>query len=90
MNNSPPALRPIYTTHQPNENILLYEGSLEISSKINQHIVQTQGSGKLEYVWFPNPRIQFSFSNQEPHISDISTAHFNNDPTWLNLVDIEV
>ena len=58
MNNLPPALRPIYTTDKPNENVLLYEGSLEISSNINQHQVQTQGSGKLEYLWFPNPCIQ--------------------------------
>ncbi|MDJ0533304.1 MAG: hypothetical protein QNJ70_12535 [Xenococcaceae cyanobacterium MO_207.B15] len=90
MNNFPPALRPIYTTNQPNQNILLYEGSLEISSNINHHKVQTQGSGKLEYVWFPNPCIQFSFSNQEPHINDISIAKLNNQPIYLTLVDIEV
>ena len=90
MNNLPPSLRPIYTTNQPNENILLYEGSLEISSNVNQHKVQTQGSGKLEYVWFPNPRIQFSFSNQEPHINDIEIAHLNGQSISLTLSDIGV
>lgn len=88
MHNLSPALRPVYTTNQPNDNILLYEGSLEISSSINQHKVQAQGNGKLEYVWFPNPHIQFSFSNQEPHINDISIAQFNNQPILLTLSDI--
>ena len=90
MNNLLPSLRPIYTTNQPNENILLYEGSLEISSNINQHKVQTQGSGKLEYVCFPNPRLQFSFSNQEPHINDISFAHVNGQSISLTLSDIGI
>ena len=90
MNNLPPSLKPVYTTNQPNENVLLYEGSLEISSSTNQHKVQTQGSGKLEYVWFPNPRLQFSFFNQEPHINNISFAHVNGQPISLTLVDIGV
>jgi hypothetical protein len=90
MNNLPPALRPVYTTAKPNENILLYKGSLEISFHINQHPVQTQGSGTLEYVWFPSPCIKFNFSNQEPEINAISFAHCNNQPISLTLSDIKV
>jgi hypothetical protein len=90
MNNLPPALRPVYTTAKPNENILLYEGSLEISSHINQHPVQTQGSGTLEYVWFPSPCIKFNFSNQERGIDAISVAHCNGQTISLTLSDIEV
>jgi hypothetical protein len=90
MNNLPPALRPVYTTAKPNENILLYEGSLEISSHINQHLVQTQGSGTLEYVWFPSPCIKFNFSNQDRDIDIISYAHANNLPTSLTLSDVKV
>jgi hypothetical protein len=33
MNSLPPALRPVYTTQQPNQSILLYEGDLEIVSR---------------------------------------------------------
>lgn len=90
MNNLPPALRPIYTTSEPNQKILLYEGSLEISSYINQHPVQVQGQGRLEYVWFPNPCIKFNFSNQDRDIGIISYAHANNLPTSLTLSDTKV
>jgi hypothetical protein len=90
MNNLPPALRPIYTTSEPNQKILLYEGSLEISSYINQHLVQVQGQGRLEYVWFPNPCIKFNFSNQNRDINIISSAHANNLPTSLTLSDTKV
>ena len=47
MNDLPPALRPVYTTDQPNENILLYDGSLEISFDINKHLFQIEGSRKI-------------------------------------------
>ena len=90
MNNLPPALRPIYTTDEPNKNVVLYQGSLELCSNTNRRKVQVPGTGKIEYVWFPSPRIQFSFSNQEPHISDILIAHVNNNPTSLDLLDIGV
>jgi hypothetical protein len=90
MNNLPPALRPIYTTSEPNQKILLYEGSLEISSYINQHPIQVQGNGKLEYVWFPNPCIKFNFYNQDRDINIISYAHANNLPTSLTLSDTKV
>jgi len=90
MNNLPPALRPIYTTAKPNENILLYEGSFKISFHINQHPVQTQGNGTLEYVWFPSPCIKFEFFNQDRDIDTISYAHANNLPTSLALSDIKV
>ena len=63
MNNLPSALRPVYTTDNPNQTILLYDGLLEISSHINQHPVQIKGNGKLEYIWFPNPCINFEFFN---------------------------
>ncbi len=70
MNKLPSALRPLYTTAKPNEKILLYDGSLEISFSRNQRQIQIQGSGTLEYVWFPNPHIQFNFSNQEKDITN--------------------
>jgi hypothetical protein len=64
MNSLPPALRPVYTTEQPNQPILLYEGDLEIIQEINQHSISIQGYGKVEYVWFPYPCIKFKFSIQ--------------------------
>lgn len=88
MNNLFPALRPVYTTAKPNENILLYDGLLEINSHLNQHPVQ--GKGILEYVWFPSPCIKFNFSNQDRDIDTISYAHYNNQPISLNLSDIKV
>jgi hypothetical protein len=64
MNSLPPALRPVYTTEQPNQPILLYEGGLEITQEINQHPIYVQGHGKVEYIWFPYPCIKFKFSIQ--------------------------
>ena len=90
MNSLPPALRPIYTTAQPNENILLYDGLLEISSNINNNQVQIEGSGKLKYVWFPSPCIKFEFSNQDRDIDIISYALFNDFPISLTLSDLGI
>lgn len=90
MNNLPPALRPVYTTAKPNQKILLYEGSLEINSHLNQHPVQIQGNGTLEYVWFPSPCIKFEFFNKDQDIDTISDAHYNNLPISLTLSDINV
>ena len=90
MNNLLPALRPVYTTAKPNENILLYDGLLEISSHINQHPVKTQGSGTLEYVWFPSPCIKFEFLNKDQNIDLISCAMHNNPPISLTLSDLGI
>lgn len=83
MNSLPPALLPVYTTEQPNQPILLYEGSLEITQEINQHPIHIEGHGKVEYVWFPYPCIKFQFSNQ----SFIDLIDFNNNSTLLTLSD---
>ena len=90
MNSLPPALRPAYTTAQPNQKILLYEGTLEINSHINQHPVQAQGNGTLEYVWFPSPCIKFEFFNKDQNIDIISCAIHNNYPISLNLSDLKI
>lgn len=90
MNNLPPALRPVYTTAKPNENILLYDGLLEISSHLNQHPVQVKGNGTLEYVWFPNPCIKFNFSNQDQDIDLISCAIYNRSSILLTLSNLEI
>lgn len=65
MNSLPAALRPVYTTEQPNQPIVLYGGALEIAQEINHHPVQIQGHGKVEYVWFPHPCIKFEFFTNE-------------------------
>ena len=90
MNNLPSALKPVYTTAKPNQNILLYDGLLEISSHLNQYPVQVQGNGKLEYVWFPSPCIKFKFSNQEQNIDLILCAKHNNYPISLTLSNLDI
>lgn len=64
MNGLPATLKPVYRTEQPNQSILLYKGALEITQEINQHSVQIQGHGSVEYVWLPSPCIKFKFSIQ--------------------------
>ena len=46
--------------------------------------------GKLEYVWFPNPHIQFSFSSQDPNINNLAANTVDIQPTSLTLSDIGV
>jgi hypothetical protein len=84
MNDLPAALRPVYTTEQPNLPILLYEGVLEISQEINHHPVQIQGHGKVEYVWFPSPCIKFEF------FTDENVPFRNNLSATLTLLEIVV
>lgn len=55
---APPALRPIYTTPEISQPILLYEGALEIT----QDYTQLEGFGKVEFKWFPYSGITFTFT----------------------------
>ncbi|HAG83144.1 MAG TPA: hypothetical protein DCL61_18760 [Cyanobacteria bacterium UBA12227] len=59
--NYPPALSPVYTTDEPNQPILLYEGSLEIA----QNGTVQRGEGTVRFEWFPSPRVAFDFSGQD-------------------------
>jgi hypothetical protein len=86
MNSLPAALRPVYTAEQPNQPILLYEGDLKIAQEINQHSVQIQGQGKVEYVWFPSPHIKFEFFNDDFSFP----LDINNRSATLTLSNFEV
>ncbi|NJN38396.1 MAG: hypothetical protein HC790_06065 [Acaryochloridaceae cyanobacterium CSU_3_4] len=76
--NLPPALRPIYTTPEINQPILLYKGSLEITQ--SEQTIQGQGSVRFE--WFPRAGIRFQFNSDHPIGSSV-----NLDPAKLKLVD---
>lgn len=79
---SPTALRPVYTTDEPNKAILLYEGSLEIT----QNATVKQGNGSVYFEWLPSPNIKFECSCQDSWLSgfDIHQA------ASLNLLDIGI
>jgi hypothetical protein len=85
MNSLPAALRPVYTTEQPNQPIVLYEGDLKIVQEINQ----LQGHGKVEYVWFPYPHIKFEFSTQSASCLVHSCWINHNRIMSLTLCDIQ-
>ena len=57
MNSFPPTLEAAFTTPRPNQNIVLYEGALEISHESTK----LQGIGTVEYRWIPYPCIKFEF-----------------------------
>ena len=59
---SAPALKPVYTTSELNQPIELYQGKLTVSLEGRQGQNEScSGDGKIEYVWFPSPRIKFGF-----------------------------
>jgi hypothetical protein len=78
LSNLPPALRPVYTTPEINQPILLYEGSLEITQ--NEQTIQ--GEGRICFEWFPRAGIRFQFNSD--HASDFFVSL---DPAKLTLVD---
>jgi len=60
MNDLPVSLKPVYETHEPNQEILLYQGDLEIEQSISPQ-QPVQGHGNIHYVWLPSPKIKFEF-----------------------------
>ena len=58
----PPALEPIYVTDTINHSVLLYDGSLAIE----QNGRTIEGSGKVEFAWFPYSGVKYAFQS---HIS---------------------
>lgn len=55
----PPALKPIYVTDAINQPILLYDGSLAIE----QNGRTIEGSGKVEFSWFPRSGVKYEFQS---------------------------
>jgi hypothetical protein len=76
----PPALEPIYVTDTINQPILLYDGPLSIEQ--NGHTVE--GSGKVEFAWFPYSGVKFEFQGR-------NNGYLNLDADiQLNLVEHEI
>jgi hypothetical protein len=65
----PPALEPVYTTDDINQPILLYDGSLEIQQ--DGRIIE--GSGVVEFNWFPYSGIKYKFQSNTSDFIDSST-----------------
>ncbi len=89
MNDLPPALRPIYTTDNLNQNILLYKGAFEISVFVGNRKVSIKGYGNVGYKWLPIPRIKFYFrchdDNQEADLAFYAIG--NGSPVSLTISD---
>jgi hypothetical protein len=68
----PPALEPVYTTNDINQPILLYDGLLEIQQ--DGRILE--GSGVVEFDWFPYSGVKYQFQSNTSGSIDFSTdAH---------------
>jgi hypothetical protein len=77
---SPTAIRPVYTTDEPNKAILLYEGSLEITQTANVK----QGNGSVYFEWLPSPNVKFEFFSQDSWVPEFDVHQ----AASLNLLDI--
>jgi len=55
-------IEPIYVFGKPNENVILYRGSLQIIQE--QH--EFEGEGCIYLSWFPYPKLRFKLSIQAP------------------------
>jgi hypothetical protein len=73
---------PVYQIEKPNQTILLYEGPLEITHRATV----VKGNGKLRFIWFPYPQVEFELSNDDPLFSPF----FNDVPgeTFLSLPEL--
>lgn len=78
---SSPALRPIYSTSEPNEPIQLYQGSLEITQK--ETVIK--GNGTLCIRWLPSPNVRFEFLSHDDLFDKISA-----DKASLKLLDFTI
>ena len=97
--NYPSAIKPIYTTKEPNQNIFLYKGKLRItqqtklsSQKDGLKEIVEYGQGKLELTWFPSPIITFQFTssnqnNNSPYLNDFDYTQSN---AFLELCELNL
>jgi hypothetical protein len=74
----PPAIEPFYRFNEPNQPILLYEGTLEVI----QGGLSRRGSGVIELKWFPHPQVEFMMTCYEP-------LNFNSPQASLRFSEIE-
>jgi hypothetical protein len=75
----PPALEPIYVTDTINQPIVLYDGPLEIE----QNGRTVEGSGKIEFAWFPYSGVKYEFQ------SHTSTSLTSREEAQLRLARFE-
>lgn len=87
-----PALEPVYTTVEVNQDIVLYTGELEIKTTLNNRSLKISGEGKVRYKWFPSPKLQVEFTSQSSSSPLLMAALYGEDPqpAFLNLVNINV
>lgn len=92
MSDIPPALEPVYTTKEINQDIALYTGELEIRTAFNNQSLEILGKGKVTYKWFPSPKLQVEFTSQSSSSFLLMAALYGEDPqpAYLNLVNIKV
>ncbi|MEL6930812.1 MAG: hypothetical protein AAFO95_19595 [Cyanobacteria bacterium J06600_6] len=86
MTNSLPALKSLYTAGLANKEIVLYEGQLEIDLGNNK----IQGTGRVRYVWFPNPQIQFDFLTQNSIFEILQNFNSLNSNQTSNLILVDI
>lgn len=63
--NFPSLLNHIYPVKKPNQEVLLYEGDLDIKQEIEQDTIIARGSGNVYLTWFPFPKIEFNLYGDE-------------------------
>jgi hypothetical protein len=79
MQQLPPALRPVYTTPEINEPVILYEGELELK----QNGRPFKGTGKIALEWLPSINIVFEFNSDNCYVQ-------NGNSTSLTLKDKDI
>jgi hypothetical protein len=71
----PQPIEPVYSTDYPSKKIHLYEGEIKCSYEVNGNLYNFQGTGTIEYTWFPNPQPIFKISHSLPIPHDLDNSN---------------
>ncbi|HLO83661.1 MAG TPA: hypothetical protein VK203_01430 [Nostocaceae cyanobacterium] len=86
MSTLPPALQPAYSFGEPNENVILYEGEMEIEQ--DKRIIK--GNGSVYLKWFPYPQIEFQLSNSDFNFLDDNKETYLKLPEYQSVVKVYI
>ena len=87
MNSFPLTLDPVFSTDQPNQAIVLYQGNI----KLSKETTEIEGLGTIEYRWTPYPSIKFKFELLKEISGSVLTLVSSNDRSVsITLSDLQI
>lgn len=87
MKSFPLTLDAVFSTDQPNQAIVLYQGNI----KLSKETTEIEGLGTIEYRWIPYPSIKFEFELLKEISGSVLTLVSSNDRSVsITLSDLQI